>query len=243
LKILIDERGKKYIPPSKGDFQTDLGIIKKEKIERSLPGDELKTHLGKKFKVIEANVNDFIELMERRSSIILPKDIGIVISYTGLGSGQKVLDAGTGTGSVALTLANIVGDTGKVYTYEIREDFAKLAKKNIKDFGMKNIILKNKDIKKGIKEKNLDLIFFDLPRSWEIIEDAKNALKDGGWLVFYNPYIEPVKIIHKKAKECKFKEIKTIEVITREIEIKKKGTRPRTRMIGHTGYLTFTRKI
>ncbi|MDI9623289.1 MAG: tRNA (adenine-N1)-methyltransferase [Methanothermobacter sp.] len=243
MKILIDERGKKYMPQMGEDLQTDLGIIKKEKIEKSLPGDELKTHLGKKFKVIEANINDFIELMERRSSIILPKDIGIVISYTGLGSGQRVLDAGTGSGSVALTLANIVGDTGKVYTYEIREDFAKLAEKNIKNSGMKNIILKNKDIKKGIEEKNLDLIFLDLPKSWEIIEDAKNALKDGGWLVFYNPYIEPVKIIHEKAKKCRFKEIKTIEVITREIEIKKKGTRPRTRMIGHTGYLTFTRKI
>ncbi|BAW30781.1 MAG TPA: tRNA (adenine-N1)-methyltransferase [Methanothermobacter sp.] len=243
MKILIDERGKKYIPPEDKDFQSDLGMIKKEKIKKSIPGDKLLTHLGKEFKVIKANINDFIELMERKSSIILPKDIGTVIAYTGLGSGQRVLDAGTGSGSVAITLSNIVGDTGKVYTYEIREDFAALAKKNIEESGMKNITLKNKDIKEGIGEKNLDLIFLDLPRSWEIIENAKNALKDGGWIVFYTPYIEPIKIIHKKAKKCGFKEIKTLEVVTREIEVKRKGTRPRTRMIGHTGYLTFTRKI
>ncbi len=243
MRILVDERGKKYLPSKGEDFQSDFGIIKWEDLKKSSPGTRLKTHLGKEFRVVEANVNDFIELMERRSSIILPKDMGMIVAYTSLGSGQDVLDAGTGSGAIALQLANIVGEDGKVYSYEIREDFLELAKKNIEKFGVKNIILKNKDIKDGIDEKDLDLIFLDLPKAWEVIETAYDALKNGGWLVSYNPYIEDVKIIHKKAMGCDFKEIKTFECILREIEVRLWGTRPRTRMVGHTGYLTFARKI
>nr|WP_282730824.1 tRNA (adenine-N1)-methyltransferase [Methanobacterium alcaliphilum] len=239
----MDDRGKKYILDEGQDFHNDLGIIKKEELENCVPGDILKTHKEHEVKVIQANVNDFIELMERKCSILLPKDIGIVIAYTGLGCGDKVVDAGTGAGAIALHFANVVGKEGEVHSYEIREDFTKIAQKNVKQFGFDNITIKNQDIKEGIDEEEVDLIFLDLPKPYEMMESVFDALKSGGWLAVYAPYIEQVQILNRIAKKIGFNEINTIECILREMEVKSKGTRPKTRMVGHTGYLSFARKL
>lgn len=243
MLILIDERGKKYLLNSDQDFHNDLGIIKKEALQECKPGDILETHMGKNIKVVKADVNDLIELMQRKCSILLPKDIGIVISNTGLGCGDRVVDAGTGAGAIALHFANVVGTNGKVYSYEIREDFAQIARSNIDQFQFDNVEIKNKDIKEGIDEEDVDLVFLDLPKPWEMLESVYDALKAGGWLAVYAPYIEQVQIFHRIVKKVGFEEVNTMECILREIEVKVKGTRPKTRMVGHTGYLSFARKL
>ncbi len=238
----MDDRGKKYMVADK-EFHTDYGFIKEEDIIRSSPGDVLKTHLGREFKVIKPNVNDYIELMERKCNIILPKDIGIITAKTGLGSGFKVLDAGTGAGATALHFGNIVGNEGRVYSYEIREDFAEIAERNIKGFELDNVQIKCKDVTEGIDEDNLDLIFLDLPKPWDVGEYAIESLKFGGYIATYTPFIEQVQILQKVLNKIGFSEVESFECTLRGIEVTNKGTRPKTRMAGHTGYLTFGRKL
>lgn len=242
LRILMDERGKKYIARDE-EFHTNFGFIKKEDMEQGKPGDVLKTHLGHEFKVLKANINDYIDLMERKCSIILPKDIGIITAYTGMGSGDRVIDAGTGAGATALHFGNIVGEKGSVYSYEIREDFTEIAKRNVTNFGLENVYINCKDITEGINEDNVDVIFLDLPKPWDVVEYAKESLKTGGYIAAYTPYIEQVQILHKVLKKFEFSNLNTIECILREIEVKAKGTRPKTRAVGHTGYLTFARNL
>lgn len=242
MRILIDSKGKKY-PVGEEDLHTNWGYIKKEDITESRAGQVLETHMGHKFTVIDANLNDYVDLMERRCSIILPKDIGVVGAYTGLRYGQKVVEAGTGSGATALFFANTVGPEGEVFTYEVREDFAEIAEKNIVGFGQSNVLVKNRDIKEGIDEDEVDVVFLDLPQPWDVVEHTAKSLKVGGYLSAYNPYIEQVITINKVLKKHGFSEIKTIECILREMEIKVKGTRPKTRMVGHTGYLTFARLL
>lgn len=243
MRILMDERGKKYLLKAGEDFQTDMGIIQSRMIEEARPGDVLRTHLGREVYVLKPSLSDYLELMERRCSILLPKDIGMICAYTGIVNGSRVVDAGTGAGTVAMYLANVVGESGHVTTYEIREDFAEVAERNIRDFGFKNIDVKNRDIKEGIDEEDLDLVFLDLPQPWELMEDLHESLIRGGWAVFYNPYIEQVKILHRVGSKLGFADMRTSEIIEREIEVRRQGTRPRTRMVGHTGYLTFMRKV
>ena len=132
MKMILDERGKKYILKPGAEFQSDLQI-----------GDEVKSHLDHSFKIVKPNVNDFIDLMERRCSILIKKDIGQVLAHTGLGAGSRVVDAGTGAGAIALHFGNVVGLEGKVFTYEVREDFAEVARRNIDNFGITNIEVKN----------------------------------------------------------------------------------------------------
>ena len=226
----MDERGKKYLIKEDREFQTDLGIIKKEQMERATIGDTIITHLNKEFK------------------ILIQKDIGTVLARTGLGSGDRVIDAGTGAGAIALNFGNVVGEKGKVFTYEIREDFAEVAKKNIDDFGIKNIEVKNQNIKDGIDEEEidlvfLDLVFLDLPKPFEIFEDVKKALRLGGWLAVYAPYIDQAETAYRIAKKLGFRDLTILETLEREMEIRPQGTRPKTRMVGHSGYLVFARKL
>ena len=239
----MDERGKKYLLKEDREFQSDLGIIKKEQMERATIGDVIITHLGKEFKVIKPTVNDFIDLMDRRCSILIQKDIGVVLAHTGLGAGDRVIDAGTGAGAIALNFGNVVGEKGKVYSYEIREDFSEVAKKNIDDFRKKNIEIKNQDIKEGIDEEEIDLVFLDLPKPFEIFEDVYKNLRLGGWLAVYAPYIQQAEISYKISKKVGFSDIKILETLEREMEVRPQGTRPKTRMVGHSGYLIFARKL
>ena len=85
--MILDERGKKYLLKEDCEFQSDLGIVTKEQIANCEIGDELKSHLDHTFKIVKPTVNDFIDLMDRRCSILVKKDIGTVLAYTGLGSG------------------------------------------------------------------------------------------------------------------------------------------------------------
>lgn len=241
--MILDERGKKYLLKEGKDFQSDLGIVSEEQIANAEIGDEVKSHLDHIFKIVKPTVNDFIDLMDRRCSILIQKDIGSVLAHTGLGSGDRVVDAGTGAGAIALNFGNVVGSEGQVYTYEIRPDFAEVAQKNIENFGIDNIEVKNKDIKEGIDEEDVDLVFLDLPKPYEIFEDVYDSLKVGGWLTVYAPYIDQAEVSYKVAKKLGFYDIDIIEILERGLEVRQQGVRPKTRMVGHSGYLLFARKL
>lgn len=243
MKMILDERGKKYILKPGAEFQSDLGIIKADVLDEADIGDEVKSHLDHSFKIVKPNINDFIDLMDRRCSILIKKDIGQVLAHTGLGAGSRVVDAGTGAGAIALNFGNVVGPDGQVYTYEIRQDFAEVAKKNIDNFGITNIEVKNKSIKEGIDEDNIDLVFLDLPKPYEIFEDVLEALNVGGWLAVYAPYIDQAETSYRVAKKLGFYDIEIIELLERGLEVRTQGVRPKTRMVGHSGYLMFARKL
>lgn len=243
MKMILDERGKKYLLKEEEEFQSDLGIISKEDIVNAEIGDELKSHLDHSFKIIKPTVNDFIDIMERRCSILIQKDIGSVLAHTGLGAGDRVVDAGTGAGAIALNFGNVVGDEGNVYSYEIRKDFAEIASRNIEEFGITNIEVKNQDIKEGIDEENIDLVFLDLPKPFELFEEVYDSLNLGGWLAVYAPYIDQAETSYRIAKKLGFYNLEIIETLQRGLEVRPQGIRPQTRMVGHSGYLLFARKL
>ena len=243
MKMILDERGKTYVLKPGEDFQSDLGIVSAEVLDNAGIGDEVKSHLDHTFKIVKPNINDFIDVMDRRCSILLKKDIGLVLAHTGLGAGSRVVDAGTGAGAIALNFGNVVGNEGEVFTYEIREDFAEVARKNIEKFGITNIHVKNQDIKEGIDEDNIDLIFLDLPKPFEIFEEVQESLNVGGWLAVYAPYIDQAEVSYRIAKKLGFYDIEIIEILERGLEVRTQGVRPKTRMVGHSGYLVFARKL
>ncbi len=241
MKLLIDKRGKKYLlREDVEEFHTSLGVVK---LSDAKPGDKLRSHLGHEFYLLEPTVVDYYDKLPRAGSIILKKEIGPIIAYTGIGSGSRVVEAGTGTGALAIYLAHIVGSEGKVYTYEIREDHLEIARKNFAKAGVEDRIeAKLADVRQGIEEREVDVVVFDMPDPWLAIPHAYEALRHGGFIAVYNPYIEQIRKAYLAMQEANFKDKRVIEILEREIEVKKVGTRPKTRMLGHTGYLAFGRK-
>lgn len=244
MKIIVDKKNRKYVIHDT-EFHTEKGVISQEDIINAKVGDVLETHMGKKYTVIEPNINDYIDLMKRNCSILLPQDLGLITGFTGIGYGSKIVESGTGAGSSLLFFANIVGPDGHVSSYEIREDFVKIIKENISGTDFKNITLYNQDVTEGFKEEDnsIDLVFLDLPKPGEVIEDAYRILKTGGFVAVYTPYVEQFQIVNKVLGKSGFKNIKIREGNVRELEIKKNKTRPNSRMAGHTGYITFARKL
>jgi len=234
-KIVISRFEKHLINDDK-DFNTQFGVIKKNNLKKS------SVKVGKEeFFVLEPSFIDYYKQIKRLAQIITLKDIGAIIANTGINKDSIVLDAGTGSGGLACFLAMIVK---KVISYDINDEHLEIAKKNIKTLNIKNVELKKGDIfnNKNIKEKNIDIFILDVTEPWNAMNTAEKVLKLGGFLVSYSPNINQVERF-VKALTDKFLYERTIEVIEREWTVKEKVLRPRMKDLGHTGFLTFARRI
>ncbi|MBS3145670.1 methyltransferase [Candidatus Woesearchaeota archaeon] len=232
-KILIDKKENKYYW-KEGDFHSSLGKIG----EKDIISGNIKSHLGKEFICFNASFADNVLNMGKGPAIMLPKDIGFIISYSGINEKSRIVEAGAGSGVLTAFLSNISHD---VYSYEKNESNYNLARKNLDELGIKTN-LKNKDITEGIDEKDIDLIMLDLPNPWEVLKHAEKSLKSGGFLISYLPAITQVqKLVDSKGDNFFFD--KAIELIEREWYVEGQKVRPKSRMIGHTGFLVIFRKI
>jgi len=235
--ILLLGKKNYLIKPIK--FSCEFGTIDLRKLIGKKFGRKIK--IGKKsFTIVKPNIIDFLKKAKRGPQIILPKDLGLIISVTGCSPNWKVIDAGTGSGFLTLFLGNL---GCKVYSYEKEKRFYNIAKKNLKNYGLKNVKIKNADITKGIKEKNVNLITLDMKNPERVIKNAFKALKPGGWIVIYSMHIEEVKRVFKELKKYDFTDLKIVENLQREWQSIKQFTRPKTYMLAHTGFLTFARKM
>jgi tRNA (adenine57-N1/adenine58-N1)-methyltransferase len=243
--ILIDEKGRKYmVTVESREFHTDLGVLDLGKAIGQRSGARLASHLGKEFVVLKPRIIDYLQKMKRAPQIMLPKDAAQIVAYTGVGPGDLVLDAGAGSGALAMFLGNLVRPHGRVVSYEVREDFARVAERNIRMAGLQEVVIvKRRDIYEGIEESNVDLVTLDLPQPERVLPHAEKALKLGGHLAVFSPCIEHIQRLYKELRNYRFTNYCTVECLVREFEVKPGATRPRTHMIAHTGYLTFARRV
>ncbi len=226
--LLISPKCKKYlVEKSKRHFQTEDGEIDLSKLKLG----KIKTHKGAEYKVLKPEFHDLLSFSERGPAVVLPKDFAAIVANTNLKAGDKVLDAGTGSGWLAAQLAYFVGPEGKVVTYEKRKDFHELAKRNFKFVGLKNIDARNEELREVKGE--FDLITLDLLEPTKI----KNfPLRKGKYCVAYLPHFEQVKEFCEYIKSKGLFVERISETVEKEYELSKRG-------IKHTAFLVFARKI
>lgn len=239
-KILIEKSsGKKYIvKDTKEDFHTSEGVIKSKDLQSGK--DIITSSKGREFFIMESQFVDLWESMQRGPQVMLPKDIGWILAKTGINANSRVVDAGGGSGSLCLSLANICKE---ITVYESNAEHHRILMKNIAAFGFTNVKVKQEDIYKGIVEKELGLITLDLPEPWKVILYAAKALKNGGFVVVYSPQINQAKQFIDSAKETRIKIIETVELLERKWKIEGQIMRPEFEMLGHTGFLVMGRKL
>ncbi|MEM4272274.1 MAG: rRNA adenine N-6-methyltransferase family protein [Candidatus Bilamarchaeaceae archaeon] len=177
--------------------------------------------------------------MRRGPAVILPKDIGMVIGYAGIGKKSTVVEAGAGSGFATVMLANIAK---KVVSYEWKEEFAGIARENLKRAGLRNAKIKIRDVREGIEERGVDLVLLDMPEAEKAVAHAYLALKEGGFLAGFLPHFEQCKSFWAECEAAGFREKFMLEAIVREYEARECGIRPKHIGLTHTAFLVFARK-
>ena len=225
-------------------FHTHKGFIELGDLIGRPFGSPVVSSLGVEFYALRPFIRDRILKTDRRTQVLYPKDIGYLLIQLDVGSGSRVVEAGTGSGALTMALANAVRPDGMVYTYEINPKFQRVAAGNIERAGLADYVeLKEGDVTEGIDEEEVDVIILDLATPWAVVPLAYEALAGGGVFASFSPTIEQVMKTVSAIREHPFIVVETVELILRNITVAENKTRPQTRMIGHSGYITSARKV
>ena len=236
--FLIGEERDLFVDDDK-DVNTEYGIIRSTQLKKAKKGAIIKTHKGNRFIAAEPMLPDLMKRIVRLPQIITLKDLGSIIVYGGIGETSKVLDVGTGSGVAACVIGSIA-KKGVVVSYEIRKDFIRAAKKNIKLFGLENVKIINKDIKKGIKGRNFDFALIDVADPWDLIQNISKSVRVGGRICCYSPSIIQVeKTLRAAPDNLKAERLIQNNEINWKVDIKRDILRPESSGIMHTGFLLF----
>ena len=243
--LFLDPRRKWLLKAiGKKEFHTHKGLIKLAEVVGKSYGEKVKTSLDFDFWILKPTTYDFIMSAKRLTQIVYPKDAGIILLRLGIGPGKKVIEAGTGSGAMTLALANAVKPRGHIYSYELRPEFIEVAKRNLEKANVaKHATIKNLDARLGFEEEKVDAVFVDLGEPWEIVPHAYKSLKGGSSIGSFSPTMNQVEKTVTALNRNNFVDISSIECLVREMRVEEGKTRPLTTMIGHTGYITFARKI
>jgi len=224
-------------------FHTHRGFIQFDQLIGKPFGTHVLSNTSTEFVALKPFLSDFIFKSQRKTQITYPKDVALIVMFSGIGPGSHVVEAGTGTGALTTALAHYVKPSGRVYSYEIRPEFTQAAMKNLKRASLLDFVeFKNKDVTQGIDETEVDAVVLDLATPWLVSPHAYLALKGSGTLVSFSPTIDQVVKTVETLEQNNFIDIQTIESIVRRMQTQRGKTRPETLMTGHTGYITFARK-
>ncbi len=246
LAQLVGLRHKHFIFSLKtgARLETHRGILQHDDLIGKQWGTQVFSHMGSPFFLLQPSLGDLLIDLPRTTQILYPKDIGFIFVTMGVGPGQKVMEAGTGSGSMTTALAYAVGPEGRVISYEVKPDVQNLARKNLTRFGLESRVdFKLRDITEGFDETDADSFFLDVPNPYDFTVQVRNALKPGGFLCCLIPTFNQVEKTLYALKQNKFAFVQVCELLLRYYQAEPNRIRPTDRMVAHTGFLVFARKI
>lgn len=247
LILLLGKDRKQFIVRLQrgGQLQTHRGCINHDDLLGNPLGREVHSHLGYPFVALEPSTADLIRKLKRSTQIMFPKDIGYAMLRLNVRSGCHVVEAGTGSGGLTLALARAVAPAGRVFSYEVRTDILDLARRNLDALGVGDCVeFKLRDIAEGFDETDVDALFLDVRRPWAYTDQVVAALADGGFYGAILPTTNQVAALIDGLESAQaFGYIEVEEVLVRSYKPVPTRLRPADRMIAHTGYLVFARKV
>src|SRR5512138_1211721 len=225
-------------------FETHRGILQHDDLIGKPWGTQVFSHIGAAFFLLQPSLADLITELPRTTQILYPKDIGYILVNMGIGPGQTVMEAGTGSGSMTTALAYAVGREGQVISYEVKPDVQNLARKNLTRIGLEaRVDFKLRDIAEGFDETDADAFFLDVPNPYDYTVQVRNALKPGGFLCCLLPTFNQVEKTLVALRHTQFAFVEVCELLLRFYQSEPSRLRPTDRMVAHTGYLIFARRI
>jgi tRNA (adenine57-N1/adenine58-N1)-methyltransferase len=225
------------------DIHGNDGIISAELLAETPFGTEIATHKGIPCRVLKPSLYDLTRGIKRRTQILYPKDIGYICMRLGVGNGRRIIEAGSGSGSMTTALSWFSGESGHVYSYEARREFFDLCRRNLEWAGVGgNVTQYERDIAEGFAQTDADALFLDLREPWLYLDQSLAAVRGGGLFAFLLPTVEQVSTLLKGMERRYFDDVEVEEVLVRPWKAVADRLRPADRMTAHTGFLIFARK-
>jgi tRNA (adenine57-N1/adenine58-N1)-methyltransferase len=244
LCLLVDNRGRRYLVDliAGGSFQFHAGVVAHDDLIGSPSGSVVWTAAGARLVAMRPRLADYVLKMERGAQVVYPKDLGPIVHWADIAPGQVVVEAGTGSGALAMALWRAVGDTGRVVSVERRSDHLEHARKTISRFFgeiPENLLLVEGIVEEVLPDHTPNRVVLDLPEPWSVVEPATDALAPGGILCAYLPTVPQVQKLHEELRiSRRFVGVETFEVMQREWQVDGRSVRPMSQMVGHTGFIT-----
>lgn len=245
---LVDRKGRHYaLTLRRGKtFQHSGETVPHDSLIGRPEGLRISLSKGTRMTVLRPTLAEYVLKMPRGAQVIYPKDLASILIYADIHPGARVLEAGLGSGALTMALLRMVGEKGAVFSYEVREDFARRGAENIRQFLGEpgNWRLIRADIYDGIAEGELDRMIFDLPEPWRALPHIPAVLRPGGILLSYLPTVPQVERWVRELRASRiFDFVTTMETLERGWNIEGRSVRPDHRMVAHTGFITTARKI
>ncbi|WP_267162378.1 tRNA (adenine-N1)-methyltransferase [Halovenus salina] len=235
--LLFVYEDREYLLSPGETLESDLGVL--EVPEDVSPGETVETHLGTAFTARKLRGPDLFNHFERTGAPMMPRDVGLIVGHTGIAEGDRVLDAGTGTGVLASAMARAGAE---VTTYESNPDFAEVARENMELAGIADRVdVQAGDVTDNLDGSGFDVVTLDTADADAVVAHAPDLLVPGGFVAVYSPFVEDTRAVVDTAREAGLSDIRTFETIQRRMDFDDRGSRPSTAGVGHTGYLTFAR--
>ena len=244
--LVIDPKDRRYLLAlvAGATFHTHAGVLAHDDIIGATEGGTITGSTGRSFLALRPTLSDVVLKMPRGAQVIYPKDLGAILIAADIAPGQRVLEAGVGSGALSMT---VLRAGAAVVGYELREDFSERAQANVRaalgpDAPYRVEI---RDVTEGIDESDLDRVLLDMPEPHKVVPAAAAALRPGGILLAYLPTINQTALLRQALDQddTPFGLAETQEVMRRTWHVEARSVRPDHRMVGHTGFLTTARRL
>ncbi|MDO5537319.1 MAG: tRNA (adenine-N1)-methyltransferase, partial [Desulfovibrionaceae bacterium] len=244
LVLFVTPKGKRYLKRlvSGERWQSHDGEVAYDDVAKVSFGDVITTSLGRPVQVQDVTLQDLLKGIKRQTQIIYPKDTAYICMRLGAGPGRLICEAGCGSGGLTLAFSWFCGPTGRVVSHDAREEFAKLARRNLEWAGLgENVEINVRDVAEGFCVSGADALFLDVRTPWDYLENAVKAVRPGAMLGFLLPTAVQVSELLKGLERGPFDNIEVQELLLRDWKPVADRLRPNDRMIAHTGFLVFCR--
>jgi tRNA (adenine57-N1/adenine58-N1)-methyltransferase catalytic subunit len=245
--LFIDRKGRRYLKILRPGHKIMIrGEVQPEALYGLEEGSRVKLNSGETFIVLRPTYADLIPHIPRAAQVIYPKDTGPLLIWGDVYPGATVIEGGVGAGAFTIALLRAVGPNGRVISYELREDFASRARRNVATFfgEAPNWELKLRDIYEGFDESDADRVFVDLPEPGRALEVVARALRSGGVFVSYVPTaIQLKETVETLQQHPGFGEIESFETLFRNWHVKGMSVRPVHRMVAHSAFIIVARRL
>jgi tRNA (adenine57-N1/adenine58-N1)-methyltransferase len=246
---LTDPKGRNHsvlLQPGK-TFFTHKGAIEHDALIGQSDASTVTSSGGTEYLVMRPLLNDFVVRMPRGAAVVYPKDAAQILMMADIFPGAHVVEAGAGSGALTCSLLRAVGEHGRVSSYERREEFADVARKNVRAFfggDHPRWRLTVADLADRLTERDVDRVILDMLAPWECVPAVSRSLVPGGIVCAYvatttqlSRFVETVRAAGG------FTEPESWEAIVRGWHVEGLAVRPEHKMSGHTGFLSTARKL